>query len=148
MLEVVYIYTDGACSPNPGKGGWGAILISKVHGKRKEISGSEERSTNNRMEMTAVIQALRSLKKPCKVFLYTDSLYIYNAFNKKWLKNWKEKNWKARNGKDILNKDLWMNLFFLNKYHNIKWNWVKGHDGNEENEKADALAVGARKKLK
>ena len=143
----VKIYTDGACSPNPGIGGWGAVLISEEHGLRTEISGSEVDTTNNRMELTAVIKALGALKNPCVVELFTDSSYVKNAFEQKWLKNWQIKGWKTKGGKPVKNKDLWLHLLEVSHDHVVSWHWVKGHSGNTENERCDELAVQARKDL-
>lgn len=144
----VIIYTDGACAPNPGVGGWGAILISNEHNLRTELSGSELYSTNNRMEITAVIKALEALKKSCIVDLYTDSTYVKNAFEKKWLINWKNNGWKSKNRKPIANKDLWLRLLEVSQKHEVSWHWVKGHSNNLENNRCDELAVSARKKIK
>ena len=141
----VEIYTDGACSPNPGVGGWGAVLGSSKHNLRTELSGAEADSTNNRMEMTAAIKALEALKKPCFVELYTDSSYLKNAFEQKWLKNWQNKGWKTKAGKPVANKDLWLRLLEVSQNHEISWYWVKGHSGHPENERCDELAVKARK---
>ena len=145
--DLVIIYTDGACSPNPGTGGWGAVLISNQHNLRTEISGSEVGSTNNRMEMTAAIKALEVLKKPCKVELYTDSSYVKNAFEKNWLRNWQNNGWKSTGKKAIANKDLWLQLLDLCQKHEVLWHWVKGHSGDVENDRCDVLAVKARKEL-
>lgn len=143
----IKIYTDGACSPNPGIGGWGAVLISEEHGLRTEISGSEVHTTNNRMELTAVIKALGALKKPCMVELFTDSSYVKNAFEQNWLKNWQIKGWKTKGGKPVANKDLWLHLLEASHEHAVSWHWVKGHSGNPENDRCDELAVQARKDL-
>ena len=143
--DFVIIYTDGACSPNPGIGGWGAVLISKEHNLRIELSGSEVDSTNNRMEMTAAIKALEALKKSCVVKLYTDSSYLKNAFEKNWLKNWQSNDWKSKGRKAVANKDLWLQLLELSHKHEVSWRWVKGHSGDEENDRCDELAVQARK---
>ena len=147
QLQHVDIYTDGACSPNPGRGGWGALLISRSHAKRLEISGSESETTNNRMELTAAIEALKALKQPCEVALYTDSNYLRNAFEENWLESWQKKNWQTSSGKKVLNRDLWEKLLKLSGLHDIKWHWVRGHEGHPENERADELAVEARKRL-
>jgi len=143
----IIIYTDGACSPNPGIGGWGAILISKKHNLRKEISGTEVLSTNNRMEIIAVIKAFETLKKPCVVDLYTDSTYVRNAFEKNWINNWKNNGWKNKGKKPIANKDLWLRLLDVSRRHEVSWHWVKGHSNNTENNRCDELAVKARKKF-
>ena len=145
--DFVIIYTDGACSPNPGIGGWGAILISNQHNLRTELSGSEVESTNNRMELTAAIKALEALKKPCIVELYTDSNYVKNAFEKNWLKNWQSNGWKSKGSKHIANKDLWLCLLEVSNKHEVSWHWVKGHSNNPENDRCDELAVQARKNL-
>lgn len=133
----VYIWTDGACSGNPGKGGWGALL--RFQNKEKEIWGGEPNTTNNRMELNAAIQALRHLKHPCEVELHTDSQYVKNGMSQ-WIEKWKEKNWKNSNRKPVKNADLWKELDFETQQHKIIWKWVRGHDGNIENEKADELA--------
>jgi ribonuclease HI len=135
--EVVEIYTDGACRGNPGPGGWGAILRFK--GKEKELWGGEAATTNNRMELTAVIRALEALKQPSRVRVYTDSQYVQKGI-KEWIHGWKRNGWKTADKKDVKNKDLWIELDELRKKHDIEWHWVKGHDGHVENERADALA--------
>ena len=142
-MKQVSIYTDGACSGNPGPGGWGAILIYKE--TRRELSGGEAETTNNRMELTGVITALQTLKEPCEVTLYTDSQYIVNAINKKWLAGWKAKNWKRKDG-ELKNIDLWQALDRLLSVHSVTFNWVKGHAENELNNRCDALAVSQRDK--
>ena len=144
----IIIYTDGACAPNPGIGGWGAVLISNKHNLRTEISGSEVSSTNNRMEIIAVIKALEALKKPCLVDLYTDSTYVKNAFEKNWIKNWINNGWKSKGRKPIANKDLWLRLIDVSQKHKVSWHWVKGHSNNPENNRCDELAVQARKAIK
>ena len=131
------IYTDGACSGNPGPGGWGAILIYK--NEQKEIFGGEIESTNNRMELTAVITALNTLKRESKVDLYTDSRYVVDGITK-WIHNWKKNNWLTSAKKQVGNKDLWLLLDQVSNNHDIVWHWVRGHDGNFYNEKADQLA--------
>lgn len=142
-MKQVSIYTDGACSGNPGPGGWGAILIYKEN--RRELSGGEAETTNNRMELTGVITALQTLKEPCEVTLYTDSQYIVNAINKKWLAGWKAKDWKRKDG-ELKNIDLWQELDRLLSVHSVTFNWVKGHAENELNNRCDALAVSQRDK--
>ena len=139
-IPEVVIYTDGACSGNPGPGGWGAALLSG--GKRKELSGSAFNTTNNRMELTAAIEALRSLKLPCNVILYTDSKYLKDGIGS-WIHNWKKNGWKTSARKPVLNSELWRELDRLNSEHKVDWRWVKGHDGDELNELADQLAVSA-----
>ena len=137
MTPHVLIFTDGACSGNPGPGGWGAILI---HGEReKEISGGEAETTNNRMELMAAIQALEALKKPCKVELHTDSQYVQKGIGE-WIHGWKRRGWKTADGKPVKNDDLWRRLDEARSHHDVHWRWVKGHAGHELNERADALA--------
>ena len=142
-MKTVAIYTDGACSGNPGPGGWGAVLC--YNRTEKELSGGAARTTNNRMELTGVITALQTLKEPCEVTLYTDSQYIVNAINKKWLAGWKAKNWKRKDG-ELKNIDLWQELDRLLSVHSVTFNWVKGHAENELNNRCDALAVSQRDK--
>ncbi len=137
MTEPVIIYTDGACKGNPGVGGWGVWLRYKD--KQKELCGGELATTNNRMELMAVIQALESLKRPCKVQLYTDSNYVIQGMND-WLPNWKKREWKTANKRPVKNVDLWQRLDQATLRHQIKWQWVKGHSGDVGNEKADQLA--------
>ncbi|MDX2074598.1 MAG: ribonuclease HI [Alphaproteobacteria bacterium] len=140
MKKHVDIFTDGACSGNPGPGGWGAVLR---YGKtEKEISGGEADTTNNRMEMTAVIEALRSLKTPCIANITTDSKYVIQGMTE-WLPGWKARGWKTADKKPVKNVDLWQALEEEVSRHDVRWNWVRGHDGHPENERADALAVGA-----
>ena len=131
------IFTDGACSGNPGPGGWGAILI---HGRtEKEISGGELATTNNRMELMAAIQALETLKKPCQVELHTDSQYVMKGISE-WIHNWKRRGWKTADNKPVKNDDLWRRLDEARARHDVHWRWVKGHAGHELNERADELA--------
>tara|TARA_B110000305_G_C19419429_1_gene629998 strand:- start:853 stop:1290 length:438 start_codon:yes stop_codon:yes gene_type:complete len=137
VSSTIDIYTDGACKGNPGPGGWGAYLLSGVH--EKEIFGGEAETTNNRMELTAVIEALRTLKNPSKIRLFIDSQYVKNGINL-WIENWKKTGWKTSNKKPVKNVDLWMMLDALVPRHEIEWIWVKGHAGNLGNERADALA--------
>lgn len=144
----VEIYTDGACSPNPGTGGWGAILVALDHGRQtKELSGGERDSTNNRMELMAAIRALQTLKQPSKVTLYTDSQYLRNAFTQGWLENWQRNGWRTAAKKPVANEDLWRELLKLDALHTIRWEWVMGHAGHEYNERCDQLAVQARRKI-
>ena len=140
MTDRVEIYTDGACSGNPGIGGWGAYLTYKDN--VKELSGSAENTTNNRMELVAAIEGLKILKKSSKVNLYTDSVYLKDGITK-WIFNWQKNNWKNANKKDVKNKDLWIQLLEVVNKHDINWIWVKGHEGNEGNEIADNLATSA-----
>ena len=135
--ETIYIYSDGACKGNPGPGGWGALLVSSGH--RKEISGGEPNTTNNRMEMTAVIRALESLKRPSTVEVHTDSQYVQKGISE-WMSGWKRRNWHTADGKPVKNQDLWLQLDALSQLHRIEWKWVRGHAGHPENERADALA--------
>ncbi|MDR0858291.1 MAG: ribonuclease HI [Oscillospiraceae bacterium] len=140
-MKAVTIYTDGACSGNPGPGGWGAILR---FGKfSKEISGGEAHTTNNRMELTAVISALTILTEPCDVQLFSDSKYVVDGISKGWAKSWKRKGWKKSDGKAALNPELWDKLLNLCTTHNVTFNWVKGHNDNEGNERCDELARNA-----
>jgi len=133
----VVIYTDGACSGNPGPGGWGAVMISGAH--RKEICGGDLATTNNRMELMAAIQALESLKKPCKVELHTDSKYVQQGIHE-WIHGWKKRGWLTADKKPVKNEDLWRRLDEARLRHDVQWRWVKGHAGHELNELADALA--------
>ena len=142
---LVKIYTDGACSGNPGLGGWGALLIFKE--KKKEISGYLEDTTNNQMELMAAIEALKILKKSCKVNLYTDSTYVQKGTTE-WIHSWKKNNWRKRDDSPVKNVELWQKLQQETEKHDIIWNWVKGHSDNEGNNIADRLAVEARKKAK
>ena len=144
-MKKVLIYTDGACSGNPGPGGWGAVLI--YNGIEKEMSGAEKETTNNRMELFAAISALRALKEPCEVDLYSDSAYLCNAINENWLFDWKQKNWRTANKKDVKNKDLWVQIYDFTKVHDITWVKVKGHSDNKYNNICDKLAVEAYKSL-
>ena len=145
-MKIVEIYTDGACSGNPGMGGWGAILV--YNGREKEICGSEAQTTNNRMELTAVIEALKALKEPCSVTLTTDSKYVCDAINQEWVYNWKRNGWRKADKKPALNVDLWEELLALLEKHSVKFVWVKGHNGNAYNERCDKLAVNEYLKLK
>lgn len=133
----VTIYTDGACSGNPGPGGWGAVLISGD--KEKDLKGGEAETTNNRMELMGAIEALRALKKPCKVDLYTDSTYVRKGIME-WIHGWKKNGWKTADKKPVKNADLWQALEEEAKKHSITWHWVKGHNGHPLNERADELA--------
>ncbi len=135
--EVVRIYTDGACKGNPGPGGWGAIL--QMDGKEKELFGGEPRTTNNRMELMAVIRALETLKPPCEVAVYTDSQYVQKGISE-WLHDWKRRGWRTAGKKPVKNVDLWRELDRLAGMHRVAWHWVRGHAGHPENERADALA--------
>jgi len=140
----VTIYTDGACSPNPGKGGWAALLISREKKLRRELSGSERDSTNNRMELTAVLMGIRALKRPTHVRIITDSQYVKQAFTEGWLENWQHNGWRTAAKKPVKNDDLWRELLLAFEPHIVEWEWVRGHAGNEENNRCDELAVEAR----
>ena len=136
-VETVLIYTDGACKGNPGPGGWGAIL--RFQGQEKEIKGAEAMTTNNRMELMAAIAALTTLKRACKVALYSDSDYLRQGMQS-WMVQWKKKGWRNSKNEPVKNTDLWLRLDELAKMHEISWHWVKGHSGHPENDRADALA--------
>ncbi|SHF34264.1 ribonuclease HI [Desulforamulus putei] len=142
-LKHVTIYTDGACSGNPGPGGYGVVMLYKDH--RKELSGGFRDTTNNRMELLAAIVALENLKERCSVTLYTDSQYLYNAMEKGWAKKWRANGWMRNPKEPALNADLWERLLKLCEYHHVKFVWVRGHAGNPENERCDRLAVEAAK---
>lgn len=140
-MEQVELITDGACSGNPGPGGWGAILRAK--GKEKELSGGEKLTTNNRMEMMAVIAGLEALKRPCHVTITTDSQYVMKGMTE-WLAGWKARNWRTAAKQPVKNADLWQRLDAAVQPHKVDWRWVRGHDGHPDNERADKLAVAAR----
>ena len=146
VRKYVEIFTDGACSGNPGPGGWGAIL--RYGDKEKELCGGEKETTNNRMELTAVIEALSALKEPCIVKLTTDSKYVCDAILNGWVYSWQKNGWKKADKKPALNVDLWEKLLPLLERHEVKFNWVKGHNGHRENERCDQLAVSFYKNLK
>jgi len=137
VRKQVTVYTDGACSGNPGPGGWGAILIYGTH--RKELSGGEAQTTNNRMELMAAISALETLKQPCEVELWTDSNYVKDGISK-WIAGWRRNGWKTAEKKPVKNAELWQRLDAARDRHTVTWNWVKGHAGHPENERADELA--------
>jgi ribonuclease HI len=137
MSDIVEIFTDGACSGNPGPGGWGAILRCK--GVEKELKGGEKPTTNNRMEMMAVIRALEALTRPCEVVIHTDSQYVMKGITE-WMFSWKRRGWKTADNKPVKNDDLWKILDAACARHSVKWQWVKGHAGHPENERADQLA--------
>ena len=143
-MKTVTINTDGACSGNPGPGGWGAVL--SWNGREKELSGGEAQTTNNRMELTAVISALEALKEPCAVELYSDSKYVIDALQKGWALSWRKKNWIKSDKKPALNPDLWEKLLNLTEIHTMRYHWVKGHADNEYNNRCDTLAVAERDK--
>jgi len=137
-MKTVDIYTDGACSGNPGKGGYGVVML--YGSARKELSAGFEKTTNNRMEVMAVIEGLKALKEPCNVNLYSDSKYVVDAIEKGWLSSWKKNGWKKSNKDKVLNVDLWIRLEEQLEKHNVRFIWVKGHADNKENERCDALA--------
>ena len=143
-MTEVELFTDGACSGNPGPGGWGAIL--RCRGKEKELSGGDGNTTNNKMELTAVIEGLKALKYPCKVTLYTDSKYVADSLSLGWAESWKARGWKKKDGKPALNPELWSELLDLYNTHEVRIVWLKGHAGHPENERCDALAVAQAKK--
>ena len=141
-MKTVQIYTDGACSGNPGPGGWGAILC--YNGIEKELSGGEKQTTNNRMELTGVISALRALKEPCIVELWSDSKYVIDALEKGWAQGWRKRGWVKSDKKPALNPDLWEQLLDLTEKHEMHYHWVKGHADNEKNNRCDQMAVERR----
>lgn len=141
-MKKVQIYTDGACSGNPGPGGYAAILVYNEH--EKEITGAEENTTNNRMELMGAIVGLEALKSACEVTIYTDSKYVSDAFNKKWIDNWQRRGWRKSDKKPVLNKDLWQRLLEAINTHTVKFTYIEGHSGNKYNERCDELAVNAR----
>ena len=141
-LPEIVIYTDGACDPNPGRGGWAALIITA--NRKMEISGREDDSTNNRMELTAAIRALRSLKEPSSVTIYTDSQYLQKGIGE-WLPGWIRKNWRTTSGK-VANRDLWEDLIAAEKPHTVRWEWLRGHYGDPNNQRVDQLARKARQR--
>lgn len=146
MQKTVILYTDGACSGNPGPGGWGALLI--WNGKERELSGGASQTTNNRMEMRAVIEGLKALKEPCRVKIHSDSALIINTFKQNWIKNWLKRDWKKSDRKPVENRDLWQEMLEAMKPHKIEWIKVKGHSTNKLNNRVDQIAVNASKKFK
>ena len=143
--KTVYIFSDGACSGNPGPGGYGVIL--RYGGKEKELSGGEAHTTNNRMELMGVITGLEALKYPCKVIIQTDSKYVVDGIEKGWAKSWRKRGWVKSDKKPALNPDLWGRLLDLLDIHEVTFTWIKGHAGHEENERCDRLAVAEREKI-
>lgn len=146
IKKKVTIYTDGACSGNPGPGGWGAVLI--YGSQRKELSGAAETTTNQRMELTAALQALQALKEPCEVILFSDSAYLINAFNQHWLDNWQRNGWRNAKKQPVENQDLWQALLNISSQHQVSWRKVRGHAGDTYNERCDELARAAIAGLK
>ena len=144
-MAVVEIFTDGACSGNPGPGGWGALL--RYGAVEKEMSGAEPETTNNRMEMMAAIMALETLNEACRVTLHTDSQYVRQGITE-WMANWVRRNWKTAGGDPVKNRDLWERLHVANQRHTVEWRWVKGHSGNPDNERVDVLARDAAMKFR
>ena len=144
-MKHIQIFTDGACSGNPGPGGWGALLRYKAH--EKELSGGEAETTNNRMELMALIAALEQLKEPCEIDLCSDSQYVINGLQKGWAKGWRARGWKKADKSPALNSDLWARLLDLSEAHTIHYNWIKGHAGHPENERCDRLAVEQSKRF-
>lgn len=140
-LKTIYLYSDGGCSGNPGPGGWGAVL--KYLDNTKELSGAEPDTTNNRMELTAVIKGLEALKEPCKLVITSDSKYVVDGITKGWAAGWRKRGWKKADNKPALNADLWEKLLNLLERHDAEFRWIKGHDGHPENERCDQLAVSA-----
>jgi ribonuclease HI len=145
-MKDVTIYTDGACSGNPGPGGWAAIIIAGEDAQR--ITGGEAHTTNNRMELTAALEALKALDEPAAVTLHTDSAYLSNAFNEGWLDNWQDNDWQTASNDDVKNKQLWQALLAATERHDVDWVWVKGHADNELNNLADEMAVNAMEEYK
>jgi ribonuclease HI len=146
-LTHIDLYTDGACSGNPGPGGWGAILVCADPPARKELSGGEAHTTNNRMEIMAVIAGLEELNRPCEVAITTDSQYVHNAFVKGWIDAWQRRGWKTAGKKPVKNRDLWERLLQVLEPHRVTWHWIRGHSDHPENEAADRLAVAAREDI-
>ena len=145
-LTLVEIFTDGACSGNPGPGGWGAVL--RCGAAERELSGGAPATTNNRMELTAAVEALSALKRPCRVTLTSDSQYLTKAVNERWVFNWKRKNWVKKPGEPVPNADLWKQLLDLLAVHDVTFVWVRGHNGHPENERCDCLAVAAIERVR
>jgi ribonuclease HI len=144
----VLLYCDGACSPNPGVGGWGVVLIAPNHdGARKEFSGAERETTNNRMELTAALEGLKALRRATHVRIVTDSEYLKNAFTQGWIENWRRNGWRTAGKRAVKNEDLWRALIEAMARHRIEWEWVRGHGASEENNRCDELAVEARRRL-
>ena len=145
-MKTIELFTDGACSGNPGPGGWGAIL--RYQGKEKELAGGEAQTTNNRMELTAVIRGLEALKEPCRVTVTTDSRYVVDGIEKGWARSWRARGWVKADKKPALNAELWGRLLDLLDQHEVTFRWIKGHAGHTENERCDRLAVAETEKFK
>lgn len=145
-MKKIEMFTDGACSGNPGPGGWGTIL--RYNGKEKELSGGQADTTNNRMELTAVIEGLKAIKEPCEVVVCTDSKYVCDGINLGWAEGWRSRGWRKADKKPALNPELWGELLDLLKIHKVTFNWIKGHAGHPENERCDALAVAQSQRYK
>ena len=139
-MKIIDLYTDGACSGNPGPGGWGAVLI--YNGHEKKVSGYQSETTNNQMELMAIIKGLNAINEPCRVTVHTDSAYVFNAFTKGWIDSWQKNGWKTANKADVKNKALWKELILLAENHKTSWRKVKGHADNKYNNLCDALATG------
>lgn len=144
---MVQLFADGACSGNPGPGGWGAVLKCPELNIEKHLAGAEKNTTNNRMELTGVIRGLLALKTPCDVVVTTDSRYIVDAFEKRWLANWQRNGWRTASKQPVKNEELWRELLAAMQPHKVSWQWIRGHNGHPENELADSLAVAARLEL-
>jgi ribonuclease HI len=145
-MQMARIYSDGACSGNPGPGGWGAVLQCDAPPREKEMSGGEPHTTNNRMELMAVISALEALNIACRVEVFTDSRYVCDAFRQNWIDKWQKNNWRAANKNPVKNQDLWQRLLVAMAPHEVVWHWLKGHNDHPKNERADRLAVAAVKR--
>ena len=146
-MKIVRIYSDGACSGNPGPGGWGAIIQCDKPKAEKELSGAEANTTNNRMEMLAIIEALGLLKEACDITIYTDSTYVADAFRKRWIDSWQKNGWRTAAKTPVKNEDLWRRMLEVLALHKVKWEWIRGHAGHPQNERADRLAVAAREEI-
>lgn len=143
----VTVYSDGACSGNPGPGGWGAILVCENPPARKELSGGEANTTNNRMEIMGILSSVRLLKRPCVLTIVTDSRYVVDTFEKGWLSRWVKNGWRTADKKPVKNEDLWRAMLEVLAPHEVSWRWIRGHNGHPENERCDALAVAARQRI-
>lgn len=146
-MKNVRIYSDGACSGNPGPGGWGAIIQCDKPKAEKELSGAEANTTNNRMEMLAIIEAAALLKEACDITIYTDSTYVADAFRKRWIDSWQKNGWRTAAKTPVKNEDLWRRMLEVLARHKVRWEWIRGHAGHPQNERADRLAVAAREEI-